>query len=159
QAYIKASNTDAGDDFGATVAASGDTLVVGAPREDSHATGINGDQGDNSAPDSGAVFVFVRNGSTWSQQAYLKASNPDYGDLFGSTVDISGDTIVVGAAGEASAATGVNGNASDNSLPGAGAAYVFVRTGTAWSQQAYLKPSNHDFSVFGKAVTVSGNVI
>src|SRR5205809_40256 len=108
----------------------------------SNATGVNGNQSDNRAPGSGAVYVFVRRGTNWSQQAYLKASNTDAFDYFGFSVAISGDTIVVGAPYEASNATGVNGNESDNSAPQAGAAYVFVRNGTNWAQQAYLKASN-----------------
>ena len=60
---------------GISVAVSGDTVVVGAFSESSNATGINGNQDDNSAARAGAAYVFVRNGTTWSQQAYLKASN------------------------------------------------------------------------------------
>ena len=80
QAYLKASNTEVGDGFGFSVAISGDTVVVGAHEEDSNATGVNGDQADNSAADSGAAYVFTRSGATWSQQAYLKASNTGAGD-------------------------------------------------------------------------------
>lgn len=76
-------------------------LVVGAPQERSLATGVNGDQNDDSGYNAGAVYAFVRNGSTWSQQAYLKASNTDSADFFGERVSIDGDTIVVGARGEA----------------------------------------------------------
>ncbi len=160
QAYLKASNTDVADFFGNSVAVSGDTVVIGAFGEDSNSTGVNGNQADNSAPDSGAVYVFVRNGMTWSQQAYLKASNTNASDLFGDSVAILGDTIVVGASGEASNATGVNGNQTDNSATGAGAAYVFVRTGTMWSQQAYLKASNTDArDAFGLSVSVSGDTV
>ncbi len=65
QAYIKASNTDAEDEFGWSVALSGDTLAVGAQFEDGNATGINDDQSDNSAADSGAVYVFTRNAGVW----------------------------------------------------------------------------------------------
>ena len=83
--------------FGLSVAISGDTLVVGAIGEDSNATGINGDQGNNSALDSGAVYVFTRSGTVWSQQAFIKASNTDGGDAFGRSVTISGNTLVVGA--------------------------------------------------------------
>ena len=88
-----------------------------------------------------AAYVFVRNGTTWTQQAYLKASNTDANDEFGCSVAISGNTVVVGARGEAGAATGVNGDQSDNSAPDAGATYVFVRNGTIWTRQAYLKAS------------------
>src|SRR5690349_16496469 len=99
QSYIKASNTGAGDQFGWSVAVSGDTLVVGAFAEDSSSTGVNGAQGNDAAPDSGAAYVFVRSGASWVQQAYLKASNTGANDNFGIAVAISGDTLVVGASG------------------------------------------------------------
>jgi hypothetical protein len=96
--YLKASNTDGGDEFGYSVAISGDTIVVGAYEEDSSATGVNGNQQDNSANGAGAAYVFTRDRQgSWSQQAYLKASNTDAEDSFGRSVAISGDTIVVGA--------------------------------------------------------------
>ncbi len=162
QAYLKASNTDAGDRFGRTVAVSDDTVVVGAQGEASNAVGVNGDQADNIAIRSGAAYVFVRDsGGVWSQQGYLKASNTDGGDRFGKSVAVSGDTVVVGAQVESSNATGVNGNQGDNSVPSSGAAYVFVRdTGGVWSQQAYLKASNTAFrDFFGHAVAVSGDKV
>ena len=71
QAYIKASNSDAVDQFGYSLAMSGNTLAVGAYREDSKATGIDGDQDDNSFSDSGAVYIFTFDGTQWSQQAYI----------------------------------------------------------------------------------------
>lgn len=158
QAYLKASNAEAGDFFGSAVAVSGDTIVVGAPSEDSPATGVNGTTG-NGASASGAAYVFVRNTSgVWSQQAYLKASNTDAGDSFGRSVAISIDTIVVGADAEASAATGVGGSQLSNMRANAGAAYVFLRSAGAWSQQAYLKASNTDAGdSFGWSVSVSGD--
>jgi hypothetical protein len=160
QAYLKASNTGANDAFGVSVAISGDTVVVGAPYEDSNATGVGGNQTDNSANAAGAAYVFVRSGTTWSQQAYLKASNTGAGDTFGSAVAISGDTIVVGAYGEDSNTTGVNGNQTDNSASGAGAAYAFTRSGTTWSQQAYLKASNTGAGDnFGQSVAISGDTV
>jgi hypothetical protein len=73
--YVKASNTGVNDVFGTSIAMSGNTLVVGASGEDSNATGVNGDENNNSASNSGAAYVFVRNGDSWVQQAYLKASN------------------------------------------------------------------------------------
>ena len=142
QAYLKASNTGAGDQFGYSVAVSGDTMVIAAPREASSATGVNGNQSDNTGYDSGAAYVFVRNGTKWTQQAYLKASNTGAGDYFGTSAAVSGDTVVVGANLEASNATGVNGDESDNTAYDSGAAYIFVRSETNWSQQAYLKASN-----------------
>ena len=156
--YMKASNNQADDNFGYCMALSGDTAVIGSLGEGSSATGVNGLQSDNSMPYSGAAYVFVRSGSTWSQQAYLKASNTQLGDLFGAAVAISGDTIIVGAQNESSSATGVNGDQFADFSGAAGAAYVFVRNGTTWSQQAYLKASNTDnIDHFGWAVAVSGD--
>ena len=160
QAYIKASNTQGGDQFGRSVSISGDTVVVSTNLEDSNATGIDGDQSDNSAENSGAAYVFFRNGTSWAQQAYLKASNTDTGDEFGQSVSISGDTIVVGAPVESSDATGFNGDESDNSTSASGAAYVFVRTGTIWAQQAYFKASNTNaVDLFGYSVSISSDTI
>jgi hypothetical protein len=167
QGYLKASNTDSGDAFGWSIATSGDSVVVGAISEDSSATGLNGDQSDNSAPNSGAAYVFVRSGTTWTQQAYLKASNTGIDDSFGESVSMSGDTLAIAASGEDSSATGVNGNQSDNSAPNSGAAYVFVRSEMTWTQQAYLKASNtgrrtteFDFDDrFGRSVSVSGDTV
>jgi hypothetical protein len=160
QAYLKASNTGADDNFGTSVAASGDTVVVGAPQEDSSAVGINGNQTDNTASQSGAVYVFVRSGTTWTQQAYLKASNTGVFDYFGVSVAASGDTVVVGAFQEASNAIGINGNQADNSAADSGAAYVFVRSGTTWTQQAYLKASNTNANdQFGWSVAASGDTV
>ena len=160
QAYLKASNTDANDQFGFSVAASGDTVVVGARFEDSDATGINGAASNNVAENAGAAYVFVRNAGVWSQQAYLKASNTDANDWFGSSVAVSGNTVVVGARFEDSNATGINGAASNNVAESAGAAYVFVRSAGNWSQQAYLKASNTDANdEFGTSVAVSGDTV
>lgn len=154
QAYLKASNPDSQDWFGyySTVALDGDTLVVGAFLED----GNGSSEADNSMSGAGAVYVFTRSSTNWSQQAYLKASHPDVGDGFGYSVAIAGDTLVVGTPGE-------DGNGSDennNTLSGAGAAYVFTRTGNIWSQQAYLKASNPGAQDrFGTSVSISGNTI
>lgn len=159
QAYLKASNTGVDDSFGSAVAVSGDTIVVGAPGEDSNATGVNGDQTNDSAPGSGAAYVFVRTGTTWTQQAYLKASNTGEGDGFGASVAVSGGTVVVGATGEGSNATGVNGDQTNNSAQGSGAAYVFVRSGSIWTQQAYLKASNTEGGDSFGRVAVSGDTV
>jgi hypothetical protein len=160
QAYIKASNTGSNDNFGFSVAISGDTLVVGAPQESSIASGIGGNQADNSSANSGAAYVFVRNGTSWSQQAYIKASNSRSQSLFGYSVSISGDTMVAGAPLETSAATGIDGNQSDSGLESAGAAYVFIRSGTFWGQQAYIKASNTGSNdLFGVSVSISSNTV
>lgn len=162
QAYIKASNAEADDNFGFSVALSADsnTLAVGAYREASAAEGIGGNQRDHSASQSGAVYVFARSGTTWSQQAYIKASNANARDDFGFSVALSADgvTLAVASPGEASAATGIGGNQSDNASLSSGAVYVFARSGTAWSQQAYVKASNtgaHDD--FGCGVVLSAD--
>jgi len=129
QAYVKASNTDGGDEFGQSVAISGNTLVVGAHLEDSNATGINGDQDNFFAIDSGALYVLIRNGAEWSQQAYIKASNTGGGDQFGGTVTLSGNTLVAGAIGEGSNATGINGDQGNNLALDSGAVYVWHISG------------------------------
>lgn len=166
RAYVKASNAQANDQFGTSVALSGDgtLLAVGAPAEDSDATGVNGDQSNDLAGLSGAVYLFTRDEATWMQRAYIKASNTDPGDQFGFTLALSrsADTLVVGAVGEDSIATGVNGDDQDNSSNYSGAAYVFTSLGDAWSQQAYVKPSVSDpvdqFSL-GLALSSSGDVL
>src|SRR6266567_4289233 len=162
QAYVKASNTGAADEFGFAVALSidGNTLVVGAPGEAS--AGI---ETDNSALGAGAVYVYLRSGTTWTQQAYIKASNPEAGDQFGASVALSdnGNTLAVGATGEDSALPGVTaGNVSEvtagNTAPGAGAVYVFTRSGTTWTQQAYVKASNTDADdQFGISVALNSD--
>ena len=156
QGYLKASNIGVGNSFGGSVSISGDSVIVGAIGESSNASGVNGNESDNSATASGAAYIFVRSGTTWSQQAYLKVSNAGAGDRFGYSVGISADTVIIGAWSEASNATGVNGDETDNSAEEAGAAYVFVRNGTTWSQQAYLKASNTSAKDrFGYSVAIS----
>ncbi len=171
QAHLKSSNSWTGDRFGISVAISGNTIVVGASGESQTTDGVDGEQcllGSvpcsrtdiypiYTAPGVGAAYVFVRTGTTWVQQNYLKASNSEGDDYFGCSVAIHGDTIVVGANEEDSGAS-LNGNQSDNSVAGAGAAYVFFRNGTSWIQQAYLKsalPAAND--QFGYAVAIHNN--
>ena len=180
-AYIKASNAEAYDHFacgggnqghtGTSIALSGDgsTMAIGAAFESGGAAGVNGNQRDNSVYASGAVYVYVRQGDSWTQQAYVKASNPGQSDHFGSSVVLSrdGNTMAIAAHWEASGATGVNGNQNDNSIPQSGAVYVFTRTGTTWTQQAYIKASNTgkagegqlagDGDQFGFSLALSGD--
>jgi hypothetical protein len=158
QAYVKASNTGANDAFGESVALSGDTLAVGADGEDSCADGINGDQTNDGCSLSGAAYVFTRTAGVWSQQAYVKASNSDATDEFGTSVALSGDSLAVGANFEASCADGINGDQGNNGCPTSGAVYVFTRTGTTWTQQAYVKASNSAADDrFGTSVALSGD--
>jgi len=122
--YVKASNTDLGDMFGFSVALSGDgsTLAVGAPLEDSDTTGVGG-ASNESATDSGAVYVYSRSSGAWVQQAYVKASNTGPGDAFGSALALSddGNTLAVGARLE------------DGGLPG-------VRAGVVSEATAGMQP-------------------
>ena len=152
-AYIKASNTGFGDEFGGggtllgdavALSADGATLAIGAPYESGGSSGMDGDQGDDSVYGAGAVYVFVSDGSEWRQQAYVKAANPGLTDNFGYMIALSGDgnTMAVSAPFEASAATGIDGDRDDDSIPQAGAVYVFSRSGESWLQQAYIKASN-----------------
>ena len=104
----------------------GNILAVGALSEDSCATGINGDQTDNGCNDSGAVYIFKRTGTIWSQQTYIKASNTDVGDGFG-IVSLSndGNTLAIAASSEDSCATSINGDQTNNGCSVAGAVYVY----------------------------------
>jgi trimeric autotransporter adhesin len=159
--YFKASNTGAEDIFGRRVvlSADGQTMAVAASDEGSASDGVDGNQGDNSAPFSGAVYVFARGASGWVQQAYLKASNSESEDAFGRSVAISADgsVIAVGASGEDSSATGVGGDEGNNAASNSGAVYLFSRAGGAWSQSAYIKASNTGASdAFGWSVALSG---
>lgn len=184
QAYLKASNTklvtnERGNphvaSFGFSLSLSGDgsTLAVGAPGEASNARGINGDQTNTQTPGAGAVYVYQRSDGSWSQQSYVKASNTAtvaqysadiaYGSYvvgeasFGMSVSLStdGKALAVGAPGEASNATGVNGNQDDTSTPGRGAVYVFTH-GATWAQAAYIKAGATKQSV-GLSVALSAD--
>jgi hypothetical protein len=157
RAYIKASNTGYGDVFGWALALSADggTLAVGAYGEDASSAG-NGE----ATLSSGAVYVYTKSGPGWSHSAYLKAANAGSHDLFGRALALSADGMVlaVGAEGEASNATGVNGNSGNDAALDAGAAYVFVHSGTTWTQQAYIKADNTDAGdEFGAAIALSAD--
>jgi FG-GAP repeat protein len=135
QAYVKSSNTGGpvvGYQFGYSLSLSSDggTLAVGQTSDPSNATGINGDEKNTSAPDAGAVFVFNRNGDTWTQQAYVKPWNTTQrGVLFGYSVGLSGngDTMAVGTYDE---------------NRGRGAVYAFTRKNGKWAQEMRLTASN-----------------
>ncbi len=160
--YVKAAAPGGEDLFGYAVALSSDgsTMAVGAHTENGAVKA--GDRTD-AAYASGAVYVLVRGPKGWTEQARLKASNLDANDQFGSQVALSrdGNTLAVAAHFEDSAATGVNGNQSDNSMADSGAVYVFTRSGTTWTQQAYIKASNtgeaEDGDTFGYSLALSGD--
>ena len=163
QAFLKPSNIDSLDQFGHSVAlsANGNTLAAGAIFEGSKSSGVNGDPSDNSLYGAGAAYVFQRAGSTWNQQAYLKASNPGREYSFGVSVSLSaaGDKLAVGSRGEASASVGINGDQTDTTARHSGAAYLFGMSGGVWSQQAYIKASNTGaLDLFGAhALSLSGD--
>jgi hypothetical protein len=126
-AKLVATDAVADHELGAAVAIDGSTVVAGA-------------EGDNSW--MGAAYVFVQSAGTWSQQAKLIASGTPSVEVFGQSVSISGDTIVVGA---------------DDSISTAGAAYVFVRSGSTWTQEAKLTAfDSASGDAFGRSVGISG---
>jgi hypothetical protein len=136
QQKIQLASQTASDYFGYAAAIDGDTAIVGAPLEDTTTT------------ESGAVFVFTRSGTTWSQQAMLKASDTGGSDYYGITCAIDSDTVVVGAPYE------------DAQASNAGAAYIFTRSGTTWTQQQKLASSDmaaNDY--FGRMVSISGDTV
>ncbi|MCX6662571.1 MAG: FG-GAP repeat protein [Euryarchaeota archaeon] len=134
QQKLLASDGAAKDHLGYVCALDGDTAFIGANWDD--------DNGDG----SGSVFVFTRNGTTWTQQAKLLASDGQTGDRFGGSIALSGDTAIIGAYYDDD-----NGNDS-------GSAYVFTRTGTTWTQQQKLLPSDGAAGdTFGATVSLSGD--
>ncbi len=123
-------NVSAQTGFGHAISIEGDTLAIGAFTEGGNV---------------GRVYVFVRAGATWVLQQKLQASDPTAGVRFGKTVDLSGNTLIVGAAGE-------SGN------PQVGAAYVFVRTGATWTQQQKIVAADGQAQDrFGQVVRVDGD--
>ncbi len=149
-AYGKASNTGADDKFGISVAVDGDVMVVGAPFEDSSTMGVNGTPNEGAA-DSGAVYIYRRTGATWSQEAFVKASNTGAGDRFGERVAVSGDVVVVGAGFE---------DGPSDAVSNSGAVYVFRWNGASWGEEAYLRATDASANAsFGGAVDISGDAI
>lgn len=151
QAYVKPSNPLVSRAFGTALALTQDgaVLAVGAPQESSGATGVNGNQFDTSAPGSGAVYVFARTGTAWTQTTYVKAGNTGAGDQFGASVAVAGGgkRLAVGAFGEDGAGSFIGGldgvlNGPDGDLaPGSGAVYTFdADPENGWRARAYLKP-------------------
>ncbi|ENM5799535.1 FG-GAP repeat protein [Vibrio mimicus] len=170
--YFKPSNTGADDNFGVSLALSGDnkTLVVGAYYEDNGVKGVISDGSEitdvSTAVDSGAVYVFTRNNrGEWSQSAYLKASNSGAEDNFGTSLALSedGKTLVVGASAEDNGFKGIITDGSEASDSGtavdSGAVYVYTKSNTGtWSQNAYIKGSNTGSGdSFGASLSVSDN--
>lgn len=134
QAKLIAADGAKGDAFGQSIALSGNTLVVGAPHDDDRGNG------------SGSVYIFTRHGETWKQTIKLTAADGSAGDLFGISVAISGDTILVGA------------DLNDEKAVDAGAAYVFIKSGDRWIEQAKLTAADGaETDIFGVRVALSGD--
>lgn len=159
EAYLKAPNPRQGDHFGQRVALArdGNTLAVSAVDEGSDATGIDRPRMNARAPKSGAVFVFTRAGRAWTQSAYVKASNTGANDAFGASLGLSGEgaSLIVGAPGEGSDATGIGGDEANDRAPGRGAVYLFHHDPMGWAQTSYLKSSRTDVTGFGGSVALA----
>ncbi len=142
QQKLTASDGASNDFFGRAVAMDGDTIVVGA--EGASVSGSN----------TGAAYVFVRSGTVWTEQAKLIASDGSDDDKFGHAVAIDGDTVVIGAEYAQELGDGVH----ETNPPGA--AYVFVRSGTTWSEQQKIRPDDSDYGDnFGNAVAIDGDTV
>jgi len=136
EAKLTAADGASGDQFGFSVAIDGDTAVVGAPYDDDNGT------------DSGSAYVFVRSGTTWTQQAKLTGGDAVAFDFVGESVSISGDTIAIGGEGH------------DAGGSFSGVVYVFTRSGTTWAQEAKLLASDADAnSWFGFPVVLDGDTL
>jgi hypothetical protein len=141
EAKLVSSDASTGDRLGHSVAVCGDLVVVGAPWD------------DHAGVASGSAYIFVRSGSTWSEEAKLVANDAAQGDGFGEAVSISGNVVVVGAERDDDACIG-------DPLCNSGAVYVFVRSGTSWVQQAKLTAADAvRTDNFGESVTVSGDMV
>ncbi|MCA8911334.1 MAG: cadherin-like domain-containing protein [Planctomycetes bacterium] len=138
QAKLTTTTSTGSDFYGFRVAIDGDTIAVSAYQE-----------GTATLTNSGAVYVFVRNGTTWSEQARLTASDAADFDGFGWSVAVSGDTLVAGAIGD-----------DHSGYSDAGSAYVFTRSGTSWTEQAKLTANDaRDFDGLGYAADVDGDTV
>lgn len=160
-AYLKASNSEAEDSFGAAVSVFANRLAVGAAGEDSCARGLDGSQTDDRCDESGAVYLFERDPSSgaWDQVAYIKSNNSDGDHLFGGAVSLWGDRLAVGASGEDNCAGGIDPQDGQGCLA-AGAVYVFERDSDQgrWSQTAYIKAAETDIiESFGRSVSLRGD--
>ena len=139
---LTASDGEEWDEFGGSVAISGDYAIVGAPYQSEAA---------------GAAYIFKREGSLWVEQLKLTRSDPESWDLFGCSVAIDGDYAIVGARFKANDEVGGYGGNGGSGLY-AGAAYVFKREGSNWTEETKLTPSNAKSSAnFGASVSVSGD--
>jgi hypothetical protein len=170
QAYVKKVKIGGTHEFGYSVSlsADGNTLAVGAWKEPSNSSGVNAPPVFGTAGvGSGAAFILTRAGSTWTEEAYIKASNALGSEYFGRSVSISddGNRLAVSAYNESGGSTGINGTQTRVDDGGgsyvddsSGAVYMFNRNGTLWSQASYIKASNTgQGDEFGGSVSLSGD--
>ncbi len=158
QGTLQASNFDAQDEFGSSLALDGDRIAIGAPREDSSAAGIDGNQSSNGVEDSGAVYLFRRGGTGWQQEAYVKPSNPSGFDEFGSRISMLGELLAVGSASEDGGDSGVFdfGANGGNSASSSGAVYLYQRGNSGCSLRSFIKASNAEAEdLFGYGIDLS----
>ena len=143
---IVASDRAAEDQFGTSVAISGDYIVVGAFNEDEDATGAN------YALNAGSAYIFKNTSGTWSQVQKIVASDREAYDAFGVSVAISGDYVIVGASGEDQDVVGAN------YVANAGSAYIFKNTSGTWSEVQKIGASDRGAQDnFGVYVAISGD--
>ncbi|MBM4375100.1 MAG: cadherin-like beta sandwich domain-containing protein [Deltaproteobacteria bacterium] len=147
------------DQFGESVAVSGDRVAVGAPGEDGSATGVSGVV-DELALGAGAAYVFVRSGAVYTQEAYIKAADTAALDLFGTDLALSADRLVVAAPGEDSAGAGVGVDGVGTGAIDSGAVYVYERSATGWALTSQIKgPSPSASDMFGAALSLRGDAL
>lgn len=143
-----ASDRAADDNFGYSVAIDGNYAVVGAYWEDHDATGAN------PLTNAGSAYVFEFNGTTWNQVQKIVANDRNVGDLFGTSVAISGNYIVVGAHQEDENASG------SATVSNSGSAYVYKNNSGTWSfQQKIVASDRFTDDFFGQSVTIDGQYI
>ncbi len=148
-----ATSPRAGDFFGEAIAASGPWLAIGAPG-DSRTDCTNA--ADQSAPGSGAVYLYERQGTSYAYAGCLKASNAGSADAFGEAVAMDGDLLAIGAPGEDGRGQAVGADPSDNSVADSGAVYIYRLSSAGWTFEAYLKPAIASPSgYFGFSLSVS----
>ena len=149
-AFLKAMYPETNDTFGYSVAISGDTIAVGATSEDGAVAGVDGDQTNNGTSESGAVYIFVREGTTWRQQAYIKSDRPEALNYFGGAVVLDGDTLLVGEPRSTPYPTNNN-----NAAARPGVVHVYTRSQGEWSHRARIDSPSSEPDLFGYSLAIS----
>lgn len=179
--YFKASNADTDDYFGirAILTPDGNTALVSAPFEASNDVGINGNQDDNSIPQAGAVYAFENANGEWAQTHYIKPAIPSQPERFcfdprpgnnecyerapsrfgyGLGVSNDGNTLAIGAPGDGSITSGINGSMDDYRGKNSGAVFILRKDQGVWEHTDYIKSSNPDIDdEFGYSLALSAD--